>query len=72
MRAIFALARATFWALLALVERSEMELNESKPTAITVSNIMRDKVTVSAKPFAPDGELCCEDAVVFMVIRIVS
>jgi hypothetical protein len=34
-----------------LEERSEMEDSVSKPTAITVSRIISDKVTMSAKPF---------------------
>ena len=37
--AILAFARATIWAFEALADRSEMELSESKPTAITVSRI---------------------------------
>jgi hypothetical protein len=48
--AIFALARAIIWAFETLDDLSEMELSESKPTAMTVSRIISERVTISAKP----------------------
>ena len=46
-----AVARAAPWLLL----RSVMADNESKPTAITVSRIMRESVTTKAKPLSRVG-----------------
>jgi hypothetical protein len=48
--AIFALARAIIWAFETLEDLSETELRESKPTAITVSRIISERVTTRAKP----------------------
>jgi hypothetical protein len=50
--AIFALARAIIWAFELLEERRVIALRESSPTAMTVRRIIRDNVTISAKPFA--------------------
>jgi len=53
--AIFALARAIVWAFEAPEDLNEMELSESKPTAMTVSRIMSDRVTTRAKPRFREG-----------------
>src|SRR6478752_7361298 len=50
-RRAFARAVTTLEPELAL--RSEIVLSESKPTAITVSRIIRDKVTIREKPREP-------------------
>jgi hypothetical protein len=52
--AIFAFARAIIWVFDILDDLNEIELNESRPTAITVSRIISDRVTTKANPFSAD------------------
>jgi hypothetical protein len=47
-----AVAREELW----LLERNEIADSESKPTAMTVSKIIRERVTTNAKPRRRDGD----------------